>query len=451
MIVNSVVEPDILGEVKPRRFDAVTLLSSYTFLLVLIPSPLIFEPLGAAGSVAEMFADMVFICYLIVWLHPVLAPARGYQPVRRAAIAFACAIIATYVSVNRHAMPTLELNGADRGVILLCGWLGVMLLAADGIDSMDRLKVLIRRIVIGATTMGALAAVQFFTGLNAVAYIVIPGLTRQYAYSDLGTRDALNRPTSTALTAIELAAVMAMCLPLAIHQARFAPPGRRMRCWLQAAVIGATLPMTVSRTAVVAIAAVVVVILPTWTRRERLIAYLVGIGSIAIMWATIPGLVGTFTQLFAAIGSDTSTTSRTGAFQAAAPFIDQHPWLGHGFQTFFPQTYFFTDDQYLLSLIETGVIGLLALLSLFVAGWFTARSARRASSDAQTRDLAQCLAAALAAAAVSFGTFDAFSFSIISGLTFILLGCAGAVWRLTHAQRQAVSVGADQRAGDAVH
>jgi O-antigen ligase len=451
MVANSVVEQDVLHEVEPRRFDVVTLLSCYTFLLVLIPSPLIFEPLGAAGSVAEMFADLIFICYLIVWLHPALAPARGYQPVRRAAIAFACAIIATYVSVNRHAMPTLELNGADRGIILTCGWLGVMLLAADGIDSMDRLKVLIRRIVMGATAMGVLAAVQFFTGLNAVAYIVLPGLTRQYAYSDLGTRDALNRPTSTALTAIELAAVMAICLPLAIHQARFAPPGRRLRCWLQAAVIGATLPMTVSRTAVVAIAAVVVVLLPTWTRRERLIAYLVGISSVAVMWATIPGWVGTFTQLFAVIGSDSSTTSRTGAFQAAAPFIDQHPWLGHGFQTFFPQTYFFTDDQYLLSLIETGVIGVLALLGLFATGWFTARSARRMSTDPQIRDLAQCLAAALAASAVSFATFDAFSFSIISGLTFILLGCIGAVWRLTRTQRLAVSVRPDQLVRDPVH
>jgi polysaccharide biosynthesis protein PslJ len=325
----------------------------------------------------------------------------------------------------------------------MCGWLGVMLLAADGIANLDRLRTVVRRIVMGATAMGALAALQFFTGLNAVKYIVIPGLTRQYAFTDVGTRGSLHRPTSTALTAIELAAVMAMCLPLAVHQARFAPPGRRLRHWVQAAVIGAALPMTVSRTAVVALAAVLLVILPTWTRRDRRIAYGVGIVATGIMWATIPGLIGTFTGLFAAVGSDTSTTSRTGAFQQAAPFIDQHPWLGHGFQTFFPQTYFFTDDEYLLSLIEIGVIGLLVLVALFVTGWFTARSARRASSDPRTRDLAQSLAAALAASAVAFGTFDAFSFSIISGLTFILLGCIGALWRLTHARPAPISAHAD--------
>jgi O-antigen ligase len=112
------------------------------------------------------------------------------------------------------------------------------------------------------------------------------------------------------------------------------------------------------------------------------------------------------------------------------PFIAHHPWFGQGFQTFFPQTYFFVDNQYLTSLIETGVVGALALLTLFVTGWLTARSARLAAVDAQTRDLAQCLAASVAAAAVSFGTFDGLEFSIAPGLCFLLLGCVGAAWRL---------------------
>jgi hypothetical protein len=46
------------------------------------------------------------------------------------------------------------------------------------------------------------------------------------------------------------------------------------------------------------------------------------------------------------------------------------------------------------------------------------------------RDLMQSLAAAVAAAAVSFATFDALSFGIASGLTFLVLGCVGAAWRL---------------------
>src|SRR5580700_5580295 len=119
---------------RPHRNDAVTLLSYYTFLLVIIPSPLVFAPLGAAGSPATIFAALLLCFYLVTWLHSALAPARSPQPIRRAAIAWGCTVIATYVSANRHTMSTLELNGADRGLILVCGWLGVLLLAADGID-----------------------------------------------------------------------------------------------------------------------------------------------------------------------------------------------------------------------------------------------------------------------------------------------------------------------------
>jgi hypothetical protein len=36
----------------------------------------------------------------------------------------------------------------------------------------------------------------------------------------------------------------------------------------------------------------------------------------------------------------------------------------------------------------------------------------------------------VAAAAVSFGTFDGLEFSIAPGLCFLLLGCVGAAWRL---------------------
>ena len=78
--------------------DAVTLLSCYVFLLMLIPSPLVFEPLGGAGSPATMFAAVLLACYLISWLHPRLAPARGVQPVRVVTLFFACSAIASYIS-----------------------------------------------------------------------------------------------------------------------------------------------------------------------------------------------------------------------------------------------------------------------------------------------------------------------------------------------------------------
>ena len=439
MTTAPVLDPPVAPRTQVRTFDAVALLTIYLVLLMAIPARLIISTLGGAGAPATVFGVVIFVWWLVIWLNPALTPNRRAHPIRLAGAGFACAIITSYISANRHAMPTLELNAADRGLISLAGWLGVLLLAGDCIDKLDRLKTLFRRIVIGATAMAVLGITQFFTGLDAAKYIIVPGLSSTQPYSDLLSRGDLRRPSATALHPIEFGTVLAISLPLAIHQARFAPPELRRRRWLQVTAIAATLPMTVSRSAILGLLVSAVVILPTWPKRDRRIAYLIGGVSSIAMWAVIPGLFGTLRDLFLQIGSqsDSSTQSRTSAFSAAGPFIAQHPWFGRGFGTFLPQTYFFLDEQYLGSLIETGIIGLLALVALFVTGWITARSVRRHTSDPELRHLAQCLAASVLAAAVAFATFDALSYGMSANLTFLLLGCIGALWRLVRVERKA--------------
>jgi O-antigen ligase len=427
--------PDVI--IRPGRVDAVTLLTCYLFLLMAIPPYLVVGSLGAAGAPATLFAAGATCCYLVAREHPAFHLDRGRQPVRVAAMIFGCSIIAAYVSANNGPLPVLEKSGADRGLILLAGWLGVLLLAADGIDRPDRLAVMLRRIVLGATAMAVLGVTEFCTGLQISQYISIPGLTVHAQVTDLVSRAGLVRVSSTAAHPLEFAAALAMTLPLAIHQARFAPSGLRKRRWLQVALIAGTLPLTGSRSAFFGLATVGLVLIPTWPRRERWRAFLVLLGALVLVWLAKPSILSGFGTLFGQLGTDQSSLSRAGAFSAAAPFIAHHPWFGQGFQTFFPQTYFFVDDQYLTSLVETGIVGAAALAALFVTGWFTARSARLATADASTRDLGQCLAASVAVAAVSFASFDALSFSIASGLSFLLLGCTGAAWRLARARHRA--------------
>jgi polysaccharide biosynthesis protein PslJ len=426
-------DPAITGRGR-RRIDACTLLSVYLVLLMLIPATLVFAPLGAAGGPATIFAALLFVVCLVTWLHPAFTLDRGRQPVRIIALIFTCVIVAAYTSANRHAMPVLERNAADRGLIFTLGWLGVTLLAADGIHTMDRLRDLIRRLVLGASAMAVLGMAQFFTGLDAAKYIKIPGLSALSDYSDLLSRGSLNRPSATASHPIEFGAVLVLALPLAINQARFAPPGKRLSRWVQVAVIGGTAPMTVSRSAILGLVLTGLIILPTWPKNERRIAYLAALLGSAAMWVSVHGLVGTITGLFVNIGNDSSTQSRSNAFAAAGVYVSHNPWLGRGLGTFLPQTYFYIDDQYLTSLIETGIIGLIALLAIFATGALTARSGRRLALDPQDRDLGQCLMACMVIAAVSFFTYDALSFSMDSGLTFLVLGCCGVYWRL---QRQA--------------
>ena len=417
-----------------RRIDAVTLLSCYALLLMAIPSSLVVGSFGAAGAPAALLAIAILCWYLVARQHSGLGLDRGMQPVRVAATIFAGTFVAAYVSASRHAVAAIAQSGADRGLLVLAGWIGVLALAADGIDQPDRLRTLLRRIVLLATAMAALGVIEFLTGVDLTKYILIPGLSVHQQLTDLTSRYGLVRVTATTAQPLEFGAVLAMSLPIALHQARFAPRALRVRRWLQVALITAAVPMTGSRSTFFGVAVICLVLLPTWRLRDRLRACAVIVAAPILVWLVKPSLVSSFAALFGHLGNDRSSLSRADAYAEAVPYIAAHPWLGQGFQTFFPQTYFFVDNQYLTSLLETGVLGFLALVGCFATGWFTARSLRATAVDARTRDLGQCLAASMAAAAVCFGSFDALSFSIAAGLFFLLLGCVGAAWRLGRAQ-----------------
>ncbi len=436
------------------EIDAVTLLSIYLFLLMAIPSRLIFAPLGGGGTPASILGIAFMGWYLILWLRPTADVDRQRQPVRVAAVLFFCTLIASYISANRHALLSVEQNGADRALIVAAGWIGVLLLAADCIKDMDRLRTFIRRIVFGASLIAILGVVQFFTYFDPVKYVFIPGLSQTVPYTVWLGFNGFPRPSATAIHPLEFAAVMGMTLPLAIHQARHAAPEVRLRRWLQVTLIAMAIPMTVSRTGILALAVALLVLIPTWPKAQRGWTYVVLIVGIVGLRAMVPGLVGTIRNLFLQIGNDGDTTSRTSGLSAAGGFIAQHPWFGRGFGTFVPQVYRFLDDQWLGSLIETGIIGFLALMALFCTGWSLGRRARRAFPDIESRDLAQALVASVAVAAVTFATFDALAFPMATGVTFLLLGCIGALWRLamvstTRQQhvtaRQEVAVAAEPR------
>ena len=75
------------------------------------------------------------------------------------------------------------------------------------------------------------------------------------------------------------------------------------------------------------------------------------------------GLVGTIISLFTGLSSDPSIAGRTDDYAVVGKFISESPWFGRGFGTFLPKEYFILDNQYLGSIVETGYVGLGALLA----------------------------------------------------------------------------------------
>jgi O-antigen ligase len=143
--------------------------------------------------------------------------------------------------------------------------------------------------------------------------------------------------------------------------------------------------------------------------------------------------VGTLVGLFVNASTDNSFLHRVNDYSKAADYIAASPFFGRGIHTFIPTQYFYIDNSYLLALLETGVIGALSIVVLFLIGMGVARGARLHSTDPGTRDLGQSLAASIAAAMATTFTYDSFGFPMATGMTFLLIGSAGALWRLSGA------------------
>jgi hypothetical protein len=107
--------------------------------------------------------------------------------------------------------------------------------------------------------------------------------------------------------------------------------------------------------------------------------------------------------------------------------------LGRGPGTFLADRYVILDNQYLLSAIEIGLVGLLTVIGYLLASAFLGRGARHRSRDPAIRDLGQAMAATSLAGAVAAFTFDAFSFLMYAGFVPLCLGVAGSLWSMQRA------------------
>ncbi|MCZ7525054.1 MAG: O-antigen ligase family protein [Acidimicrobiia bacterium] len=421
------------------RRDVTSFLTLFLVAAFVIPSPQVITPLGGSATPATMIGLAAAWLWINARIVPTLGLARERQPVRIAILVWGWATLASYAAAWTRPLPGVEARAADRGLVVMLSAAGLALLAADGVLSRDRLDTLLRRTVWIGAFVAVVGLVQFAFGFDLAAKIHVPGLGTVNQFTFIQTREGFRRVAGTAYHPIEYAVVLCALLPLALHFALRGPFGvQRIRRWAPVVLIGAAIPTSVSRTAVVGVAVAAVMLLPAWSARRRFAAVVTGGAFMVAVQVAWPGLVTAIVELFTEIESDVSYTTRTADYASGLREFVQRPVFGRGFRTFHPEGYFFIDNQYLMSLIETGVLGVLALASIFVVGMTLARGARHRSADPVTRDLGQSLAAAIAVSGVCFATFDALSFPMITGLTFLLVGCAGALWRLTRDEEAAL-------------
>ncbi|MGB8650519.1 MAG: O-antigen ligase family protein [Mycobacteriales bacterium] len=409
------------------RLDAVSVLTAYLVLLVLLPSRLVVGPLGAVGTPAAVVAAGSALWWASSRAVPHLGGSLGRQPVRIVLSVFFTVLLTGYAAGMLRPLLPVEARAADRLMLASVGWIGVALLCADGVSDRSRLEVLLRRLVLLGAVLAVVGIVEFVFGIQVAQRIHVPGLRANFPVEGILSRAGFRRVAGTALHPIEFGVVLAMILPLALRQALLASKTRER---LPVVLIAFALPMALSRSATLGTAAGLLVLFFGWSQRRRVNALAAGGLFLLVLPTALPGVVTAIKGLFVNIGADPSTTTRTEDYSAVWGMIKAQPWFGRGAGTFVPSVYRILDNQYLLTLIESGVVGVLALLAVFLTAMTCARGARAVSRDESTRELGQALTASVTVGLVTWVTFDAFSNPMASGILFLLVGCSGALWRL---------------------
>lgn len=419
-----------------QRADSVTLLCVYVVVLLIIPSRMVLNGLSFNLTPSLLLGLGLAVWWMCAQLVSSLGVAKGRNGVRTALMCFLAANFATYGYATYTWLPGDELRNADRSFITIVAVIAVGIVVVDGCRDLSRLDTLLRTIVATTTVVAVVGLLQFFANVDLAAQISVPGLHPIAPMEFVLQRSIFRRPAGTTGHPIEFGVVMAIVLPVAAHYAfRAMDEGRRSRwLWVGVALIGMSALVSLSRSAILGLIVAGFVLIPTWPPRRRWRALMV-IGVFTVcMRLVVPGLIGTLLSLFRNLEGDPSIEGRKNDYATVAQSFHEHPFLGRGFGTYLPEKYGTLDNQYFGSLVETGLIGLLTLAAALFAGVFAARAARRVSADPRIRDLGQSLAASLVVLIVGYATYDALGFTMSTALTFVLIGCCGALLRVARAQ-----------------
>ena len=414
--------------------DGATLVAAFTVALTTISAMLVVRALPISVSVATIIALALGLTWAFSHMVWSLGMAKGFNVVRGVLLLYLFTQLATYASATLGFLSPQELHSTDHTLVTVGGSIAIALFVCDAVRNMDRLTLVMKVVVLGATFMASIGIIQATTGFDLTKYMVWPGLRLTADFPRVISRADLHRPFGTAGHPIEYGVVCAMAFQIALFLALRPGPAasRRWLWWTCTALLGGGAVLSLSRSAVLGMGAALVVLAIGWPMRRRLIL----VGGVALGLAVanffIPAVTATILNLFADAENDPSVLARLRDYDAAMTEIARHPWLGKGLGTWLPTYYIILDNQYLKTWLENGIVGLVAFILIFLGAAYAALRCLR-SRIPEARQLALSLLAALIVPAVGAATYDSLSFDVSTGLTFLLIGSAGALLRISTA------------------
>ena len=295
------------------------------------------------------------------------------------------------------------------------------------VRTFSQVLTILKLLVAGSSVLAGLAMIESRTGWSPFQHLDLVPLLQQTA-SFTGEARGTIRALGSAEHPIALGALFATVLPLAVYLAiRF---GRWW--WATVVILTAGTFATVSRTAVVMMVVAIIVFLvlrfrETWRLAPLLIPILI------VVHLIVPGALGSVKTAFAPPGgliaehSNDEVAAGSGRLADIGPSLalfSEKPVLGYGYGTMQvsgPDTNaLILDNQWLSSLLNVGLVGVLSLVWLFRR--FIRDVGRRARHE---RTVDGWLLVALVASVTAFGvgmfTYDAFAFTQVTFVFFVIL------------------------------
>jgi O-antigen ligase len=415
-------------------------LQCWVLALFIAPADMVIRPLGGQAHMANLLG----MALALIWCVGIVAPT-GRRPgsVHLAVALMWVATLAAWVVLARRGADEATWNGAERWVMVVLAFSGVALVMADGVRRLDDLHRLASTAVFAAAVASVVGVVQWRTSWDPSAWLRrLPGFTPSGDGVDtLVTRGQVGRVTGTALHPIEFGVGAALMLPVAVHLLLHDHRRRTLRRVVPLMLCALAVPLSVSRSAVIVAGVAVGVTVWLLPAIPRLTALATAPLMSGVVLMAAPGTASTITTSFLAAGDDSSIQARLDDFELVGALVTQRPWWGLGGGTYRPTDLFeILDNQYLLTLVEFGVVGgvLFATAALLIPLHLAARGRRQAVS-AVVRSLAAAGLASSWGAVAAWAAFDAWAFPRFVGISALTLGTLGAVSALTPTEPKEIS------------
>jgi hypothetical protein len=410
---------------------------SWPVLLCTILVVIMFIPIRRYSLPVDLPFDMepyrAIVAFIVVgWLASLLVDRRVQLRASGLEAPLGLLILAVALSV---ALNSERVNpvGTEviKGLTFLASFLLVFYLVVSLVRTRRMIDLVAGTLVLCGAVVGFFALIEARTGWNIFNELggVVPFLD-PIRLPDAESRGGRLRTFGSAQHPIALGAALAMLFPLALYFAKRS--GRRI-WWVPAGLIATGVFATVSRTSVMMLLVAGTVLLFLRPRDMRKLIIPVLIAAPLVLHLALPGTMGSLKNAFlpegGLVAEQQKSAGQRGAGRVAdlGPALDEYaksPVIGQGYSSRVTdgplENADILDNQWLKSLLEIGIVGVIAWVWLFCVAM--GRLGKAARGDPSPDGwLPAALAAAIAAFAVGMVTFDAFSFIQVTFLMFIML------------------------------